>query len=351
MANRRPISATRSAVTGTLALLLTGAALLLPPPVGAAGGVPTERVERRERGLPGSQVLVTLRSESTVRGPEIRLGEIASVEGDDASLVQRLREAEVGRATLPGLSRPLDMSYLKARLRQLPVDPSAVILESPGTVSVTTASQRVEGNDLAAFVREQLAAERGGAAESLAVQVTGPVAPLVLPEGRLELKLRSRPGAELRGTTAHPVEAWVDGTLVRSVSVPVRISLLGEVVVAARPLVRGTILGPEDVRVERRELTNGPEPLRTTREAMDHRATRNIAYGEVIHAGLLELPPLVRRGETVLVSAEGRGVRAVLQAEAREDGRLGQVIRVRNLSSGREVYGRVEADRSIRVAF
>jgi flagella basal body P-ring formation protein FlgA len=325
--------------------------VLLAQTAGAGGAIPAERVERRDRGLPGSRIIVTLRSASVVRGPEIKLGEIASVAGGDAALVERLREAEVGRAPLPGLSRSLDMHYLTARLRQLPIDPDSLVLESRGPVSVATASQRVEGSDLVALVREQLLAERGGAAESLAVQATGSVPPLILPEGRLELKLRTRPAADLRGTTSLTVEAWVESVLVRAVSVPVRIGLLGEVLVAARPIPRGAILGPEDVRIERRELSTGQEPLQTIGAALDRRATRNIAYGEAIHAGLLELPPLVRRGDMVLVSAEGRGVRAVLQAEAREDGRLGQVIRVRNLSSGREVYGRVDADRSVRVAF
>lgn len=328
--------------------LLSGGPML---PRGEAAAPRVERVARQDRGLPGSSVVVTLRGETTVRGPEIRLGEIAAVVGEDDGLVARLQEAEVGRAPLPGLTRTLDLSYVRARLRQLALDPDSLILESPGPVSVTTASQRVEGSDLVAIAREQVLAERGAEGQSLSVQAAGGVAPLILPEGRLDLKLRSRPGADLRGVTALTVEAWVDGVLIRSVSLPVRIALLGEVLVAARAIPRGTVLGTEDVRVERRELGNGQEPLRELGAVLEHRATRNIAYGEAIHGGLLELPPLVRRGDVVLVSAEGRGVRAALQAEAREEGRLGQVIRVRNLGSGREIYGRVEADRSVRVLF
>ena len=317
----------------------------------AGGATPVERVERRDRGLPGTPVTIQLRPESTVHGPEIRLGEIAGIQGDDGGLVERLREAEVGRAPLPGLSRTLDLTYLKARLLQLQIDPGRLALEAPPTVTVATASQRVEGGDLVAFVQAQIRVERGAEAEHLAVKTLGSVAALVLPEGQLALKLRLPAGAELRGATACAVEAWVDGVLIRSISVPVRFGLLAELLVAARAIPRGAILTPEDIRVERRELPAGQEPLRELAAALEHRATRNIAYGEAIHAGLLELPPLVRRGDVVLVSAEGRGLRAVLQAEAREDGRLGQMIRVRNPKSGREIYGRVDADRSVRVAF
>jgi flagella basal body P-ring formation protein FlgA len=39
------------------------------------------------------------------------------------------------------------------------------------------------------------------------------------------------------------------------------------------------------------------------------------------------------------------------QGEAREEGKMGQVVRVQNLASGREVYGQVAAERIVRVPF
>jgi len=71
----------------------------------------------------------------------------------------------------------------------------------------------------------------------------------------------------------------------------------------------------------------------------------------LILASLMEQPPLVRRGDIVILTAEGRGLRAVTQGEAREEGRPGQVIRVRNLTSNREVYGQVDGERSVRIPF
>jgi flagellar basal body P-ring formation protein FlgA len=324
--------------------------ILLLCAAAAAAAVPVERVERRELPAPTSPTVIGLRGDSTVRGPEIRLGDIADVHGADAALVERLKAAEVGRAPLPGLQRTLDLSYVKARLRLLQVDLAAVVLDAPPTIGVTTASQSIEGAEIVAAIREHILATRQDAAADLALQVPPP-ASLVLPAGRLELKVRTRSAAELSGSFSATVEAWVDGRLVRSLSLPVRVGVLAEILVAARSIPRGAILGFEDVRLERREVTAGLDPLREPAGALGRRATRTIAFGETVHPGLLDLPPLVRRGEIVLLTAEGRGLRAVAQGEAREDGRAGQVIRVRNLTSGREVYGQVEAERAVRVPF
>ena len=304
------------------------------------------------------RAVIALRGESTVRGPEIRLGEVAEIQGQDAALVERLRGIEIGRAPLPGLSRTLDLPYLKVRLRLQQIDPAILLFDTPSTVSVATASQRVAGVDLVAVVREHILAAAPPAARAypaeaahLSIQPTAAPPDLTLPAGTLELKVRPRPASELVGSVSVTVEAWVDGLRIRSVSVPVRVSALFEVLVAARPIGRHALLVAEDVRLERREVVAGQEPIRELGSVLGRRAVRGISPGETVLAGMVELPPLVRRGEIVLLTAEGRGLRAVTQGEAKEEGKAGQVVRVRNLASGREIYGEVAGDRLVRVPF
>jgi flagella basal body P-ring formation protein FlgA len=330
------------AAAGALCVLVAAAA-----PAAATGA----RGER-STGVSAPPIVVSLRPETTVGGPEIRLGEIADFQGGDAAAVERLRSIQVARAPLPGLTRSLDAAYLTLRLRMAQVDLAALVLDMPPTISVTTASQRVAGADLVAAVREHLLIARPDDASRLSVQPAGAEPPsLAVPAGQLELKVRSRPAAELIGTVSATVEVWVDGAMARVVSVPVRVAMATEVLVAARPIARAQTIGLDDLRVERRELVAGQEPLREPAAAQGRRAVRSIAAGEPILASLVNDPPLVRRGDIVRLTVDGRGIRAVAQGEAKEDGKAGQVVRVRNLSSNREVYGQVEAERSVRVRF
>lgn len=317
----------------------------------AVGAVPVERVGKNDRAAAEPLAVVSLRAESTVRGPEIRLGDVADIQGVDPALTELLRGIEIGRAPLPGLTRALDFPYLKARLRFQKIDPSTLMWDVPPKLSVTTASQRVTGADLLAAVRTYIQTGQNGDATRLSIQSTTNPPDLLLPAGALELRVRGRPPDELTGLVTVTVEAWVDGALTRSVNVPVRVSQRVEVLVAARPVARHVLLGAEDVRTERREMVSGQDPLRNLGAIIGRRAIRGISPGEPMLAGMVEFPPLVRRGDVVVVIAEGQGLRATALGEAREEGKAGDVVRVRNLSSGREVYGQVEAERTIRVPF
>lgn len=321
-------------------LLAVGAATAATGTVPAAGG--------REAAEP---VLISLRAESTIRGASIRLGDVADIQGGDPALVTRLRAVEVGRSPLPGLSRTLDLPYIKARVRLAQIDPAGLTWDVPPAVTVLAASQRLPGSDLVAAAREQVLALRAAEGGPASIQPTAIPPDLTLPAGTLELKARVRPGTDLSGTVPVTVEAWVDGAQVRSLSVGVKVVPLAEVLVAARLIPRHSLIGPEDVKVERRPLGTGTEPLREPAAALQQRAIRTINPGEPILATLLEFPPLVRRGDIVTLTVQGPGLTAVTQGEAREDGKAGQIIRVRNRTSGREVYGQVEGERSVRVSF
>jgi len=316
------------------------------------GIVASEGVASGGAGPAGPEpILVSLRAESTVRGASIRLGDVADIKGPDPTLAARLRTIDIGRAPLPGLSRTLDVPYIKARLRLVQVDPEALTWDVPAAITVVAASQRLTGGDLVAAAREQVETLRAGDAGSVSIQPAALPPDLTLPDGVLELKARVNPGTELTGTVPVTVEAWVDGAKVRALSVALRVVPLAEVLVAARLIPRGTVLTPEDVRADRRTLVPGVEPFREPGTVLGQRAVRNIAPGDLIVPAALEFPPLVRRGDIVTLTVQGPGLVAVTQGEAREDGKAGQIIRVRNRSSGREVYGQVEGERSVRVSF
>lgn len=346
-----PAGAAGAELLGWALLLLLLAACLLVASL-AESALPLERVERRDRLHAAPPATVELRSEALVRGPEIRLQEIAEIQSADPETSRRLGAIGVGRAPLPGLSRTLDLAYLKARVALREPEAGALLYQGPAAVQVTTASRRLTGAEQVEAVRRELLALRAAPGGELSVQAATLPPDLVLPAGEPELRVRLSPGAERgSGVVSATLEAWVDGSLARTVSVPVRVAVLEEVLVAARTLPRQQPLTAADVRVERRSLRPGQEPLREPAAAVGQRARRTIAQGESLLVPMLERPPAVRRGQRVLLTVEGRGLKAVARGEAREDGSVGQLIRVKNLASGREIYGRVAGDQDVRVAF
>jgi flagella basal body P-ring formation protein FlgA len=172
----------------------------------------------------------------------------------------------------------------------------------------------------------------------------------ILPAGRLTLTPILR--GEINQVVPVVVELSVDGSVKAVVPVAMRVDRYQQVVVAARPIRRLAAITPEDLRIEKRLVSGLPAgPLDQVEEAIGFVASREIRGGEVLSTKLIQLPALVKRGEIVTLIVEGNGVVVTARGQAKEEGQRGQLIRVMNLSSKKELYGRVEGERQVKIPF
>ncbi len=123
-------------------------------------------------------------------------------------------------------------------------------------------------------------------------------------------------------------------------------------VVAARALSRGDVLREEHLTLapignplERRSAVAAIE------DAIGKRVRRNLQSGTPLRAAWLEEVPLVKRGEPVRLSVSRGRLRIESTGIARQDGKAGQIVRVENPNSHREVLGRVGEDGVVHVVF
>lgn len=120
------------------------------------------------------------------------------------------------------------------------------------------------------------------------------------------------------------------------------------VVVAARPIRRGDLIGPTTVTVTKLDLA-GVRGLFYSDPAavIGKEARRNLAEADVVLATQLAEPAAVERGNKVTIVARHGPVRIKSAGEALGDGRIGAQVRVRNLDSGRIVHGWVESQGTV----
>jgi flagella basal body P-ring formation protein FlgA len=113
---------------------------------------------------------------------------------------------------------------------------------------------------------------------------------------------------------------------------------------AVTPILRDQPIDPAAVAWVWTDLAQASRRAITDAAGLDGMvAQRDIAVGAPITAADLEVQPLVVRGERVdLVVARGT-TRAVVTAECRQDGRLGQMVSVLNPITRRLVVARVTA--------
>jgi flagella basal body P-ring formation protein FlgA len=299
-------------------------------------------------------VVVRLSPEAVVRGEEIALGDVATVEGDEP-LAGRLRHVRLGPAPAPGVSQRMDPDYLRLRLSEASLDPAHVRLVMPDELVVKRAFQTVPGAAVieaaTRHIQERLGPAGPGAEPYALVALTRP-SDLRAPLGSLEIvtQLPGEPAGQ--SAVSATVAVKVDGRSFQSIPLSFRVGRYRTVAVATRALDPRTVLGPADWRIERRSSTEIPSTaLAAIAGTADLEVVQPVRAGEPLTQGAVRPRIVVRRGELVPLLLEGPGFRITAQGLAVTDARRGDSLRVVNPTSKRETVGTVEASGVVRVPF
>ncbi|HLS81614.1 MAG TPA: flagellar basal body P-ring formation chaperone FlgA [Steroidobacter sp.] len=121
----------------------------------------------------------------------------------------------------------------------------------------------------------------------------------------------------------------------------VRAAIFADAVVAVADAPANQPILPEQLAVRRRELSGAQQALSSIEEVAGLISRRALRRGQLVDARWLIQPLLVRRGERVDIVARNAGVQVNVAAEAMEDARRGELVRVRNLASGKIIRARV----------
>jgi flagella basal body P-ring formation protein FlgA len=136
------------------------------------------------------------------------------------------------------------------------------------------------------------------------------------------------------------IELRCTGTAPWHVYVPVRIVGTSAAVVTAHAIIAGSVLGPQDLRLEQRDLQDLPPGyLDDVAIAVGLTAGRSISGGSVLTNQQLLAAKAVQRGQTVTLLAGAGGINVRMTGRALADAMVNQRIRVENLSSGKIVEG------------
>lgn len=135
-----------------------------------------------------------------------------------------------------------------------------------------------------------------------------------------------------------------------SIYIPVDLNIYRAVVIASKPLASGTVIAADDVELSSLEVSQLVGAYLTTLDdAIGMGVKRPIAQGRPIFSQQLEQPILIRRGESVIISAESGILAVKMTGTALADGRRGELIRVKNLTSARIIDARVIAPGQVTV--
>ena len=134
--------------------------------------------------------------------------------------------------------------------------------------------------------------------------------------------------------------------------VPVRVEINAPVLVATRPLARGDHVGPDDIAPAERDLAGLRSGYFTDpRQVVGQVLKRPVPAQQALSPRMLQVSYLVEKGQRVILRVAGGHIQVHMAGTALADGALGDLIKVRNLSSERVVEGRVVDQGTVQVNF
>ncbi len=173
-----------------------------------------------------------------------------------------------------------------------------------------------------------------------------------LPSGMLICELLLSEQGRRGGTISASLHFRSHGREVGKTRVSARVEISTEVLVAGHYLGKYQEIQEKDIQWVSRSLNLlPPDYLTEKREVIGKRVTIAVNRGEVLRAGIVEEPPLVKRGDRVVLLLENPQIRITTLGEVKEEGRRGDRIRLINLSSKKEVTGKVLNEHTVEVDF
>ncbi|VAX12604.1 hypothetical protein MNBD_GAMMA24-245 [hydrothermal vent metagenome] len=140
------------------------------------------------------------------------------------------------------------------------------------------------------------------------------------------------------------------GSKMWQIYVPINIIRYTNVLVMRENLSRGSILSASDVTTRRLDisrLSNGY--FIDKNEIRGKVLKRSLRRGDILTDGMLAVRKLIKRGDIVTIMASSGTLAIRVKGEALMDGRKGDLIRVKNHSSKREIQAVVVATGIVKV--
>lgn len=283
---------------------------------------------------------------------EVLLGQIAIIEGGDIQLIQQLKGIVIGKAPLPGKSRNYDQHHLKMRLKQHHINLSAIYLEVPRRVEISRSYVEIDKQKIREIVSDFIIQNSPREDKMVRIKEIRVPQSVFLAKGRITYKVSSPRSWELMGKCSIAVEFSVNGHSQKRVWATARVEVLGPVVVTRKPLGRYKPITEDDIALKTMDLADLPSNVITDPEAVLGKRTKRAIGAQIpLRADVIELPPLVKRGDLVVIIAESQGLRITARGRVKKKGRRGERIPVVNVDSKKVLYGRVIDANTVKVDF
>ena len=286
-----------------------------------------------------------------VNQPLITLGSIADIQGDDQELIDQLEAVKLGKAPAAGKMKEIRGHIIETKINRIVVDSETVTIHLPETVEVMADGIEISPEKIESMVKRFILKKVPWDSKSVTISVS-PVKGIVLDQGTVTYEMSARKKEDFLGNTNISLAFLVDGRITKKIQVNTKIAVMQDILVSNRALERHDVITEEDVRLEQMNLAELKTDVMTdSGEVIGKRVKRAIEVNTPLRLNFVEVPPLVKRGDMVTIVAESDVLKITTKGFVTESGCKGEMVKVINVNSRKELFAKVRDARTVEVDF
>lgn len=150
-------------------------------------------------------------------------------------------------------------------------------------------------------------------------------------------------GNNIIGVSCNSKPAW-------KIFIPVKITVIEEIVVAANSIRRGKIIEKKDLEIKEMEISKrNNNSANNIKDLIGKIALRNIYKGSVINSFNVGLPDLIKKGQVIYAEITKPGITVRVKARALSSGKKGELIKAKNSKTDRIIEGIIINESTIKI--
>lgn len=296
--------------------------------------------------LPCHAFQITFRDAVTVSEASVTLADLADINNGSKTpeLAKALAGQTVASSPEPGQKTSIDSRSIIHKLSQnMSVPEDTIQWSGAPTITVSrkgvTITASIIQNIIDDFLKEHSSDMPG---IRCSFTPADPPLPFIVSSGELRWEvIPSNPN--IIGSTRFSLIGRIDNQVVKNFSVRGTLEAMAPVAVSATNIRRDEIIGEAQIRMESRDISTLRTPCLQKDQVVNKKLLRSLKAGDVIELSSVEFPPLVKKGAVVKILVQKNGLELTATGIAKTDGKEGEIIKVKNISSEKEIFCRVSA--------
>lgn len=173
-----------------------------------------------------------------------------------------------------------------------------------------------------------------------------------VPAGKLSFQIFQKNRKKLKGNVSLTVVIKVDDVVKNNVRVSGWVDVFEPVVCASRDLKRGEIIKEDDLYATKQNISHLSSKIISDAVKIIGLMTKhNISADTSLKEWMFEKSPVVDKGDIVTILAESGDLRVTVPGKVLMKGYEGELIKVQNLMSKKEIYAKVVDNSTVTVTF